>query len=87
MEELWLKYQERELSWPIIRYFPIDYIKQNMETLGAGHNYQDICIRLFGIDGFEIDESKLNEIEILNVYTKIGKPLTNMRVMELLMTS
>ena len=86
MEELWLKYQERELSWPIIRYFPIDYIKQNMETLGAGHNYQDICIRLFGIDGFEIDESKLNEIEILNVYTKIGKPLTNMRVMELLMT-
>ena len=86
MEELWLKYQERELSWPIIRYFPIDYIKQNMETLGAGHNYQDICIRLFGVDGFEMDESKLNEVEILNVYTKTGKHLTNARVMELLMT-
>ena len=28
MEELWLKYKERELAWTIIRYFPIDYIKQ-----------------------------------------------------------
>lgn len=86
MEELWLKYKERELAWPIIRYFPIDYIKQNVDTLGAGHNYQDVCIRLSGVEGFEIDESKLNEVEILKVYTKAGLRLTNERAMELLMT-
>ena len=86
MEELWLKYKERELAWHIIRYFPINYIKQNVETLGAGHNYQDICIRLSGVEGFEIDESKLNEVEILKVYTKAGLRLTNERAMELLMT-
>lgn len=86
MEELWQKYKERELAWTIIRYFPIDYIKQNMDTLGAGHNYQDICIRLSGVEGFEMDESKLNEVELLHVYTKTGMRLTNKRAMELLMT-
>lgn len=86
MEELWQKYKERELAWTIIRYFPIDYIKQNIDTLGAGHNYQDICIRLSGVEGFEMDESKLNEVEILKVYTKARLRLTNKRAMELLMT-
>ena len=86
MEELWQKYKERELAWTIIRYFPIDYIKQNIDTLGAGHNYQDICIRLSGVEGFEMDESKLNEVELLHVYTKTGMRLTNKRAMELLMT-
>lgn len=86
MEELWQKYKERELAWTIIRYFPIDYVKQNIDTLGAGHNYQDICIRLSGVEGFEMDESKLNEVELLHVYIKTGMRLTNKRAMELLMT-
>ena len=86
MEELWQKYNERELAWTIIRYFPIDYVKQNIDTLGAGHNYQDICIRLSGVEGFEMDESKLNEVELLHVYIKTGMRLTNKRAMELLMT-
>lgn len=85
MEDLWLKYKERELSWPIIRFFPIDYVKRNMNSLGAGHNYQDICIRLYGVKGFEMDESKLNEVELLNVYTKTGQRLANTKAMELLM--
>ena len=86
MEELWQKYKERELAWTIIRYFPIDYVKQNIDTLGAGHNYQNICIRLSGVEGFEMDESKLNEVELLHVYIKTGMCLTNKRAMELLMT-
>lgn len=86
MEELWQKYHERELAWPIIRYFPVEYIKQNMDSLGAGHNYQNICIRLYGVEGFEMDESKLDEVELLNVYIKTEQRLTKERLKEMLFT-
>lgn len=86
IEELWLKYHEREVAWVIIRFFPIDYVKQNMDTLGAGHNYQDICIRLYGEEDFEMDESRLDEVELLNIYSRTGQSITNEKAMEMLMT-
>ena len=65
MEELWQKYKERELAWTIIRYFPIDYVKQNIDTLGAGHNYQDVCIRLSGVEANTMVEDTFKLIELI----------------------
>ncbi len=36
VKTLWEQYHERPISWLIIRYFPIEYIRQNMDSLSEG---------------------------------------------------
>ena len=71
---------EKCFAWSIIRFFPKEYLKQNMEALSEGRNYYFICLRLSDDEDFEIDESRIREIDYLNVLSKSSRTVTDEQV-------
>lgn len=67
VKEIWEKYYEAPLSWVVIRYLPIDYIKENLDVLSAGRNYFFICKRLIGDCEFHVDKERLYESDYLSL--------------------
>ena len=67
VKEMWEEYHEVPLSWVVIRYLPIDYIKKNMDALSAGRNYFFICKRLIGDSEFCVDKERLYESDYLSL--------------------
>ena len=55
------------MSWVVIRYLPIDYIKANMDALSAGRNYFFICKKLLDDDEFQVDRNRLYESDRLSL--------------------
>ena len=49
VQEIWETYHEERCSWIIIRYFPKDYILNNLHLFDFKRNYMFICLR-FGSD-------------------------------------
>lgn len=77
MKELWETLHEEWLAWSIIRFFPKDYLKQHLESLSEDRNYYFLCLRLSDDEDFHIDESKMNEIDCLNIMSKSGRTVTD----------
>jgi len=67
VKEIWEEYHEVPLSWVVIRYLPIDYIKENMDILSAGRNYFFICKRLIDDNEFCVDKERLYESDYLSL--------------------
>ena len=67
VKEMWENYHEVPLSWVVIRYLPIDYIKKNMDILSAGRNYFFICKRLIDDSEFRVDKERLYESDYLSL--------------------
>ena len=77
VKELWETLQEKWLTWSIIRFFPKEYLKRNIESLSEDRNYYFLCLRLSDDEDFHIDESKMNEIDCLNIMIKSGRSVTD----------
>ena len=67
VKDVWEQYHETPLSWVVIRYLPIDYIKANMDVLSAGRNYFFICKRLINDSEFRVDKERLYESDYLSL--------------------
>ena len=67
LQELWEKYHETPLSWLVIRFFPIDFIKRHIDELAEGRNYFFLYKRLGDGKGFLLDPARLNEADLLHV--------------------
>lgn len=80
---LWELYHEIEVSWLIIRFFPIDYLKQNFDSLSTGRNYFFLYGRLHNDPDFVLDKSRLNEVDLLLVMHESGEIITNDDVRDL----
>lgn len=76
LNELWEQYHEETLSWLIIRYFPIEFLKNNFESLNEGRNYFLLCSRLFDTPDFTVDKTLLNECELLKIKRLMGESVT-----------
>lgn len=76
VREVWDKYHEPMCSWSIIRYFPISYIKENMESFTSERGYYFICLRLTEDPDYVIDRSKLRAIDYLSVLFHSGRPIS-----------
>lgn len=76
LQGLWEKYHEETLTWLIIRYFPIDFIKKNYDKLNERRNYYDICARMSDIEGFVVDKTRLSEYDLLRIKRILGEPIT-----------
>lgn len=64
IEELWNKYHEERCSWVVIRFFPKEYIKANMDSLLVHErNYYFICRRMADEKDFVIDPKLFWEVE------------------------
>lgn len=76
LNELWEQYHEETLSWLIIRYFPIEFLKNNFESLNVGRNYYLLCSRLFDTPDFFVDKTLLNECELLKIKRLMGESVS-----------
>ena len=86
VKELWEGLHEECLTWPIIRFFPKEYLRQNLDSLSKGRNYYFLCLRFSGDDSFDVDEDKLGEIDLLNYFYKVGRTLTDEHIIRLFYT-
>ena len=77
IKELWEMYHEIEASWLVIRFFPVDYLKQNFDILSTGRNYFFLYRRLREDPDFVLDRARLNEVDLLSVKIKSGEILTD----------
>lgn len=76
LQELWEKYHEERLTWLIIRYFPIEFLKRNYEKLSVGRNYFFLCNRMFDDKDFVVDKTQLNECDLLRIKRVLGESVT-----------
>lgn len=76
LQELWEKYYEERVTWLIIRYFPIEFLKRNYEKLNVGRNYFFLCNRLFDDKDFVVDKTQLNECDLLRIKCVLGESVT-----------
>lgn len=74
--DLWEKYHEEALTWLIIRYFPIDFLKSNFNKLNEGRNYFYLCTRLHDTTDFKVDKTRLNECDLLRIKRLLGESTT-----------
>ncbi len=73
MKELWERLHEERSSWTVIRYFPIEYLSENIDKFTEKRDYYFICLRLAKDMVFEIDKSKLSNTDYLAVLYHTGR--------------
>lgn len=66
VEKAWLSYGEHECARVIIHRFPLEYVLMHQEELGKA-DYQFLCMRLAKEEGFNIDKSRLSQIQYYQV--------------------
>jgi len=76
VKEIWDKYHEPMCAWPIIRFFPISYVKENMESFTSKRDYYFICLRLAEYANYVIDRNKLRAIDYLSVLYHSGRTIS-----------
>ena len=76
VKELWETYHEDKCAWPIIRFFPENYVQEHANELSAGDNYYHICLRLGMNKDFPIDKTKLTAEKYLSVIHKTGRRIS-----------
>lgn len=76
IQEQWEKSQEETLTRLIIRHFPVSFLRENIERLGEKRNYAFLCQRLHGEVGFIVDETRLNELDLLKMRVRSGRRVT-----------
>lgn len=75
IDKLWNQYHEDKCAWVIIRHFPINYVRDNMESLAKGRNYYFICKRLGQVDKVSIDKDRLSESDYLALMSDLEKTI------------
>ena len=66
VEKAWLSFGEPECARVIMHRFPLDYVLMHQEELGKA-DYQFLCMRLAKEEGFNIDKSRLSQIQYYQV--------------------
>ena len=77
VRELWETYHEYKCSWPIIRYFPLEYIKEHIEEFTDERDYYFICLRLAKDKDYVIDRTKLSDRDYLAVLWHTGRTISD----------
>lgn len=77
VRELWETYHEYKCSWSIIRYFPLEYIKEHIEEFTDERDYFFICLRLAKDKDYVIDRTKLSDRDYLAVLWHTGHTISD----------
>ena len=84
VKEVWDKLHEPMCSWPIIRFFPISYVKENMASFTADRDFYFISLRLAEDPTYVIDRSKLSTVDYLSVLCCSGRTLSHDEALNIL---
>lgn len=67
IKDLWDKYHEFRCAWIIIRHFPLDYIRENMDQFKEDRDYYFISLRLAKNKDYTIEKARLSKTDYLAV--------------------
>lgn len=81
---LWETLHEERCSWPIIRYFPLGYIKEHLDDFTEERDYYFICLRLAKDKDYVIDRSRLSKTDYLAALYHSGRSITGDDALETL---
>ena len=84
VKELWETYHEYKCSWSIIRYFPLEYIKEHIEEFTDERDYYFICLRLAKDKDYTIDRTKLSDKDYLAVLWHSGRTISDVEARDTL---
>lgn len=68
---LWEHYHEKECGAVIIKYFPMEYVYDNLSALDTHDNYTNLCIKLIHHPKFQIDKDRLKEAPVFSGYSEV----------------
>lgn len=71
VKTLWEQYHEKECGIVIIKYFPMEYVYDNLSTLDTHGNYTNLCIKLIHHPKFQIDKERLKEDFVFYAYPEV----------------
>ena len=77
VKELWETYREYKCSWSIIRYFPLEYIKEHIGEFTDERDYYFICLRLAKDKDYTLDRTKLTDKDYLAVLWHTGRTISD----------
>ena len=77
VKELWENYHEYKCSWSVIRYFPLEYIREHFEEFTDERDYYFICLRLAMDKDYVIDRTKLSNRDYLAVLWHTGRTISD----------
>ena len=84
VRELWETYHEYKCSWSIIRYFPLEYIKEHIGEFTDERDYYFICLRLAKDKDYVIDRTKLSDRDYLSVLWHTGRNISDIEARDTL---
>ena len=84
LKELRESYHEERCSWPVIRYFPVEYIKQNLDKFTEEKDYYHVCLRLAQDKSFHIDKDKLAPADYLSVVFESDRTISDEEAKDIL---
>lgn len=71
VKTLWEQYHEKECGIVIIKYFPVEYVYDNLSALDTHGNYTNLCIKLIHHPKFQIDKERLKEDFVFYGYPEV----------------
>lgn len=71
VKTLWEQYHEKECGIVIIKYFPMEYVYDNLSALDTHGNYTNLCIKLIHHPKFQIDKERLKEDFVFYDYPEV----------------
>ena len=77
VKELLENYHEYKCSWSVIRYFPLEYIREHFEEFTDERDYYFICLRLALDKNYVIDRTKLSNRDYLAVLWHTARTISD----------
>ena len=77
VKELWEKYHEYKCSWSVIRYFPLEYIREHIDSFTDSRDYYFISLRLAMDKNYVIDRTKLSNTDYLALLYHSGRNISD----------
>ena len=77
VKELWENYHEYKCSWSVIRYFPLEYIKEHTDEFRNERDYYFISLRLAKDMGYAIDRTRLSDTDYLALLYHSGRDISD----------
>ena len=84
VKKLWDNLHEPMCAWPIIRFFPISYVKENMASFTGERDFYFISLRLAEDPDYVIDRSSLRTVDYLAVLYYSGRTLSEDEAIDML---
>ncbi len=85
VRQVWETYREPRCAWSVIRFFPVAYIKDNLDMFTGPRDYYFICLRMVEEnEDFAVDRSRLTAYDYLSILYHQGGTISSGEARDLL---